>query len=271
MVAGRSALGWLDWLVPKDRSVRQVARDLVYGPKTRHRLDIYAPDMIDRPLPVVLFYYGGGWDSGSKADYGFVGSAFAALGFVTVIADYRTYPDAIYPAFLEDCADAAEWVVRHIADYGGDAEKLVLAGHSAGAYNAVMVAADVRLHGGRLYRSAVRGVIGLSGPYDFFPFDVDVSERSFGGAGAGKESQPINLDLRQAPPMLLAHGTTDETVRLRNIESLTDALKAAGRQVVTRRYAGASHTTTLIALMRFMRWRLRLYNDIGEFMFNLFR
>ena len=102
---------------------------------------------------------------------------------MTIIADYRVYPDALYPAFLEDCADAAHWVVRHASDYGGDPGNLILAGHSAGAYNAVMVGADHRLQRRRHYAKSVRAIIGLSGPYDFYPYDVDVSIRSFGGAG----------------------------------------------------------------------------------------
>ena len=161
MVGKRSLLGWLDGLVAQDRGVRRVAGDIVYGPRDRHRLGIYAPAGMDGPLPVVLFFYGGGWDSGTKNDYAFAGSAFSALGFVTVVADYRVFPEAIYPAFLEDCADAAQWVVRHVADYGGYPDQLVLAGHSAGAYNAVMVGADRRLHQGRSYAGAVRAVVGV--------------------------------------------------------------------------------------------------------------
>lgn len=270
MVENRSALGWLDLLLPKDGGAHRVARDLVYGPKDRHRLDVYAPKQIAGHVPVVLFFYGGGWDSGSKADYGFVGHMFAALGYVTVIADYRVFPDAIYPVFLHDCADAANWVVRHIGDYGGDPQKLVLSGHSAGAYNAVMVASDPVLHAGRHYAPAIRGVIGLSGPYDFFPYDVEVSKRSFGGAGAGEESQPIHLDLSDAPPMFLAHGTGDKTVRLRNTEQFSAALRAAGRTVQEVHYPGATHAATLLALVKFLRWRLPLHGDIRKFLTSLF-
>lgn len=266
MVGKRSALGWLDLIMPKDRGVHRVARDIVFGPKARHRLDIYAPTEIRKPLPTILFYYGGGWDSGEKWEYGFVGAALAALGHVVVIADYRLFPDAIYPDFLSDCADAADWVVRHISDYGGDPAQLILAGHSAGAYNAVMVAVDPRLAAGRRYRRAIAGVIGLSGPYDFFPYDVEVSKRSFGGAGAGEDSQPINLDLRQAPPMFLAHGTGDKTVRLRNTVALAAALRADGRNVDEVHYPDASHADTLLALMSLLRWRVPLYRDLRAFL-----
>ncbi len=266
MVGNRSALGWLDLLMPKDRGVRRIARNLVYGPKSRHRLDIYAPHGATGPLPVLLFYYGGGWDSGEKGEYQSVAKALAALGYLTVIADYRVYPDAIYPAFLEDCADAAHWVVRHAAEYGGDPARLILAGHSAGAYNAVMVGADRRLQRGRRYAKSVRAIVGLSGPYDFYPYDVEVSIRSFGGAGAGEESQPINLDLSAAPPMFLAHGTGDKTVRLRNTEALARHMREAGRRVEEVHYPGASHADTLLSLMFLLRWRLPLYRDLERFL-----
>lgn len=266
MVGNRSALGWLNLIMPKERGVRRIATDIVFGPKARHRLDIYAPAEIRQPLPAIVFYYGGGWDSGEKAEYGFVGAALAALGHVVVIPDYRVFPDAIYPDFLDDCAGAADWVTRHIADYGGDPGLLILAGHSAGAYNAVMVAADKRLTRGRRYGHAVKAVVGLSGPYDFFPYDVDVSKRSFGGAGAGAESQPVNLDLSGAPPMFLAHGTGDKTVRLRNTVALAAALRAAGRAVDEVHYPNASHAGTLLGMMTVLRWRLPLLRDLRAFL-----
>lgn len=262
----RSPLGWLGLVLAKDGGVRRLAHDRVYGPKARHRLDIYAPEDGTTGHPLLLFFYGGGWDSGDKADYAFAGHAFAALGFVTAVADYRVYPEVLYPDFLDDGARAAEWLVQHAEEFGGDPQRLVLAGHSAGAYNAVMVGTDNRWHQRRRYPGAVKAIVGLSGPYDFFPFDVEVSIRSFGGAGATEESQPIHLDLGIAPPMFLAHGSADQTVRPRNTHALAAALRKAGRQVEEVHYQGVGHRSTLLTLFPWLRWRLPVYRDIGDFL-----
>lgn len=264
-------MGWLDLLLPKDGGVEKRATDLVYGPKARHKLDIYAPRHAGENLPVMVFFYGGGWDSGSKNEYSFAGHAFAAMGYVTVIADYRVYPEVIYPDFLDDCGRVLEWVVRHASEFGGDPKRLIVGGHSAGAYNAVMAAVDPRFYGQRSYHSAIKAVVGISGPYDFYPFDVDVSIRSFGGAGAAEESQPILLDLSEAPPMFLAHGTTDKTVRLRNSEALAVALRNAGRRVEEVQYKGAGHALTLLGLFPWFRWRIAIYRDIRQLLASILR
>jgi acetyl esterase/lipase len=93
---------------------------------------------------VIVFFYGGGWHAGERGDYGFAAAAFAAQGFIAVIPDYRLVPEVRYPEFLEDGALALHWVVAHIAEYGGDPGKICVAGHSAGAYIAAMLALDPR-------------------------------------------------------------------------------------------------------------------------------
>ena len=147
-------------LVPKDGGV-SVVRDIAYGPEPRQYLDVYRPDGEASGLPVIFFSYGGGWESGEKADYGFVGKAFAARGYVVVIADYRVVPEVVYPAFVEDNARAVRWLQQEISAYGGDPSRLFLMGHSAGAYNVMMLALSDRFG---VDTSAIDGVVGLSGP-----------------------------------------------------------------------------------------------------------
>ena len=121
----------------------RVAADIAYGEGARRRLDIYAPPNASN-APVVVFFYGGSWNSGSREDYEFVGRALASRGIVAVLADYRIYPEVRYPSFLRDSAEAVAWTVGEIDRYGGDAERLFVMGHSAGAYNAAMIALDGR-------------------------------------------------------------------------------------------------------------------------------
>src|SRR3954469_20427644 len=155
----------LDLIVP--RSGYHVQRDLAYGADPRQKLDLYVPDRLTGPAPVLLFFYGGSWQSGSKALYRALGQAFFSKGIITAVADYRLYPQVRYPGFVEDGAGAFAWLHQHAAAFGGDRDRLFLTGHSAGAYIAVMLAAEPHyLKAAGADAAWVRGVIGIAGPYD---------------------------------------------------------------------------------------------------------
>src|SRR5690606_3152567 len=156
--------------------------------------------------------------SGTRADYAFAGRAFAATGFVTVIADYRVVPEVHYPSFLEDGARALNWVRAEAGVFGGDPDRQFLMGHSAGAYNAMMLALAPEDFGTSWADGALKGVVGLSGPYDFYPFDVDASIAAFSRAPEPERTQPVNRVRPDAPPVFLGHGTKDTTCGLYNTE-----------------------------------------------------
>lgn len=251
-------------LVPHDGGGVVVARGIAYGADPRQRLDVYAPRGEAAALrPVIIFFYGGSWSSGVREGYGFVGRALAAAGFVVVVPDYRLVPAVRFPAFLEDGAAAVRWARGHAADYGGDRERLVLAGHSAGAYNAAMLALDPRWLGED--RGAVRGLIGLAGPYDFLPFDGPVTVAAFGQWPRGEETQPVTYGDAGDPPALLATGDDDTTVRPRNSDSLAAKLGAAGVPVERKDYAGIGHIGIVTALARPFRGRAPVLADMVAF------
>src|SRR3954468_16987614 len=118
------------------------ASAVAFGSGEHQRLDVYGPQRGKGQAlaPVAVFFYGGSWDTGRRQDYSWVGRALASRGFVTVVPDYGLYPKVRYPAFLEDGALAVRWAQDHAAEYGGDPGRIVLVGHSAGAYNAAMIA-----------------------------------------------------------------------------------------------------------------------------------
>ena len=122
----------------------QATSAIRYGSDLRHMLDVYRPTANAGKAPVIVFFYGGNWVSGQRADYAFVGRALAARGFVVVVPDYRLYPQVRYPDFLDDGAAAVAWAAREIAGHGGDPTHIFVMGHSAGAYNAAMLALDPR-------------------------------------------------------------------------------------------------------------------------------
>ena len=180
---GCSGADFVNSMVPREGY--RVVSDLAYGPGPRQKLDVYIPDNAPASLPTVLFLYGGGWTSGSKADYLFVGEAFASRGYAVVIADYRLYPEIRYPAFLDDSAAAVAWVKRRMAAETGTAPSaLYLVGHSAGAYNAAMLTVDPRWLGSQNLSAcdSVDAFVGLAGPYDFRPLTGRSLPVIFGGA-----------------------------------------------------------------------------------------
>ncbi len=258
-------LALINFLTRKASGSHRVARGLHYGPDPRQVLDIYAPRAGAGPSPVIYFVYGGSWYLGERGYYEFAGRALAAAGFVVVVVDYRLVPQVEYPAFLEDCAAGLGWTAAHIGEYGGDPDRVALMGHSAGAYNSVMLILAERYLAPAL-ASRVKAFVGLSGPYDFYPFDVAVSLRTFGAVADPKSTQPVNLTRPGLPPMLLLHGDADKLVYPRNTVALAARLREAGDSVVEKHYPGIGHPGTLLALGSFGRRRAPILGDVVAFL-----
>jgi acetyl esterase/lipase len=261
-----SALTTFNTLTPVDSGARLAGADIAYGEEARQRLDVYVPERAEARAPVIVFFYGGGWDSGRKDDYAFVGKALAAQGFATVIADYRLVPEVRFPAFVEDGAKAIRWTHDHIAEFGGDPRRIYLLGHSAGAYNAAMLSLDAHyLRQAGLRADAVRATAALSGPYDFLPLSVDSTVAAFGQAKDLVATQPINFASRAAPPMFLATGDQDTTVYPRNTTGLAARLRAAGAEVEEKTYPGVTHAGMVLALSRPFRGDAPVLADVVAF------
>jgi len=255
--------GALNLLAPGGRY--HVVRDLAYGADPRQKLDLYVPDKLVGPAPVLLFFYGGSWTGGSKARYFAFGQAFASKGIITAVADYRLYPQVRYPAFVEDGAQAFAWLHTHAAEYGGDASRIFLAGHSAGAYIAVMLAADRSyLTAAGVDPASVRGVIGIAGPYDFLPLRDDELIAIFGGANR-PETQPIHYIDGVRPPMLLETGMKDTIVSPANTSRLAARLRSIGSPVEERQYPSIGHIGIILSLLPGLRGRTHLYSDMLAF------
>ena len=223
---------------------------IAYGENPRHRLDVVAPVEPSSGRPVVVFFYGGAWQEGDRAQYRFVARSLASRGWVTIVPDYRVHPEARFPDFLEDGAAAVRWARDHAAEYGGNPSRLFLMGHSAGAYNAAMLALDARwLHGVGLDPARdVRGWIGLSGPYDFLPIVDPVVQIVFGPRDRWPATQPIAYVSANSPPALLLTGEADERVRPGNSVRLAAALRAVKVPVQLITFPEAGHARTLMAL-----------------------
>lgn len=259
-------LGLLNLLSPKAAASHRVGRGLRYGPAARHGIDIYAPRSGAGPWPVIYFVYGGAWNMGDRRYYEFAGRALAAAGYVVVIADYRLVPEVEYPLFLEDCAAGFAWTAEHVAQYGGDPQRIALMGHSAGAYNAVMLLLAERFLPAMGLASHVKAFVGLSGPYDFYPFDVAVSIRAFGATADPESTQPVNLVRPGLPPMFLGTGDADTLVYPRNTVALAGRMRASGNAVVETHYPGVGHPGTLLALGALGRHHAAVLPDVLAFL-----
>ncbi len=253
-------------LAPRDPAARR-ARDVAYGRGPRQRLDVYAPRRREGRAAVAVFFYGGSWDSGRRQDYGWVGQALASRGFLTVIADYGLYPQVRFPGFLEDGARAVRWAQDHAEAFGGDPQRIVLVGHSAGAYNAAMLALDPRyLSAAGVDSRSIRAWAGLSGPYDFLPLTDPVARRTFGEAANPAATQPINFVRSDAPPTFLATGDDDTMVYPRNTVKLAARLRQAGVEVEEQHYRGIDHVRMVLALSRMFRGRAPVLAQMADFL-----
>lgn len=264
LLAGCSPLRLINGFAPS--GTYRATNGLAYGSHPRQLLDVYQPAEQAGAAPVVMFFYGGNWKSGERADYLFVGEALASRGCVAVIADYRLYPEVRFPSFLEDCAKAAAWTVERIAGLGGDPGRLFLMGHSAGAYNAAMLALDpAYLQAAGVERRRVRGLIGLAGPYDFLPLESDISKAVFGFPDTPLNTQPIRFVSAASPPALLVSGDDDSVVRPRNTLRLAARLRENGVPVREILYPGVSHLMLVGSLAAALRGYAPVLDDVAQF------
>ena len=264
LAGGCSGADLLNALVPSEGYER--IEGLSYGPGPRQRLDLYRPHG-EGPFPVIVFFYGGGWDAGDRGDYLFVGQRLAAAGYLVVIPDYRLYPEVAFPDFLDDNARAVAWTGEAIAAHGGDPGRIALMGHSAGAYNAMMLVLDTDyLDAAGWPASRLAGAIGLAGPYDFRPFDSRLLQGVFGGWPDADATQPVTFARADAPPLLLAAGQDDTTVLPANTKNLARAMEQAGGAVTVARYEGMGHIGIIAALAQPLPGSDAVFDDILAFL-----
>jgi acetyl esterase/lipase len=269
LLPGCSAVDMANSLTPKGNLA--ITRDIAYGDQPRQQLDVYRPKKNSKspgdPHPIVVFIYGGSWQSGDKADYLFAAQAFTERGYAVVVPDYRLYPQVVYPAFLQDTAAAVAWAIQNAATFHGDADRVFLVGHSAGAYNAVMLALDTpHLADRGIDRSKLAGVVGLAGPYDFLPTESRALQAIFTERENPEETQPINRVAGDEPPMLLLHGKADETVRPQNATALADVLRRDEVATKVIFYEDYDHVDIVSALASVLRDRRPVIDDIATWM-----
>lgn len=238
---------FLNATTPKPDQVERL--ELRYGNLPRQSMLVFTPP---DPHATVFFFYGGSWIKGNASEYEFIGRTLSSRGIQVVIPDYRLYPKIEYPVFIEDSASAVTTAVCTPELVTTDT--WIAMGHSAGAYNAAMLALDPRWLSATLAddpeqprATAFDAWVGLSGPYDFLPTDSDLLNGIFTDAGQGDQTQPVNHVTANDPPVLLVHGLDDDTVRISNSKSMARHYEQQQLDVQTRYYPDTSHAATVIA------------------------
>ncbi|MFN3352904.1 MAG: alpha/beta hydrolase [Brevundimonas sp.] len=264
-LAACSPLAALNALGPRDRGARRVARGIAYGPDARQALDVFAPTS-PGPWPVVVFFYGGGWDSGSRDLYAWAAQAISARGFVVALPDYRLVPDVHFPAFIEDAAAATARAAEVAGEFGGDPARLGVAGHSAGAHLAMMITLDRRYMAAVERPELIRAAAGLAGPYEFLPLSVPAAVNAFGRAPDPLQTQPVAFARPDAPPIWIGHGAPDTTVHVDDAYLLDQAMKAAGGRSELKIYPDLSHTEIVAALSPLFRGKAPVLADMTDFL-----
>lgn len=284
LVPGPAKLNQIDRLWPGGGNARPiVVRNIGYGSidaridNARQAYDVYypdgvggtkdAPDCNGRTYPSLVFFHGGSWRDGDKASYAFVGRAFAKRGFFTYVADYRKVPDHVFPDFVADAARAIADIHRNLIKYPcADPKRLYVMGHSAGAHIAMMAALDPQwLKANDSDPSIITGVIGLAGPYDFYPFTGEGAKAALGHWPRPKETQPITYARGDAPPLLLLTGDADTTVKPRNSKVLAEKVTALGGKAELKLYPGVGHSGIIMAISRPFRRIASVIEDVVAF------
>lgn len=267
-LAACTPLGALNATIPTDGVT--ILRDVPYMQGARGGMDIYRPASAAGPLPMTVFFYGGSWRSGNRADYLFLATALARAGMVVVVPDYRLHPEAQFPDYLADAARAVAAARAGAAAWGADPERLALAGHSAGAWIAAMLALDPRyLAAAGDSRAHLTGVVGIAGPYDFLPIESPRVRAVFAAATDQRTTQPITYADGAGPPMLLLHGADDDIVEPRNSTILARRIKAAGGTADVRIYPGTGHIGILSSFAPLLRDGSPALADTARFILGL--
>lgn len=255
LLGGCSPAALLNATVSRQGFTREA--DIAYGTDPRQKLDLYWPDTPLTDGKTVIFFYGGSWETGSKGDYLFVAQALASSGYTVVIPDYRLYPAVRFPAFINDGARTVRWTADRIG-----VDKIVVMGHSAGAQIASMLAANTSyLADAGVDRLKLRGLVGLSGPYDFLPLKSARLIDIFGGAN-DPNIEAITFAKAPLPPALLIHGTADTIVYPRNSENLAAAWRKAGAPVELKLYSDAGHVDVVAAMAGLLSGRAATRADV---------
>jgi acetyl esterase/lipase len=249
-----------------------LARDVIFDPQLEPRLDVYSPEQAG-DYPVLIFIHGGSWKDYDKKLFALVAMRLLPLDMVLVIPNYTLHPNATYERMATEVAAAVSWTLENIQDYGGDPQRIILAGHSAGAHLSGLALLDPRFLSSYGHdRREICGWIGLSGVYDIqaeYDYWVDKGHQPkvilevMDGEQNFAQASPVRHVQGDLPPILLIHGEEDRTVPVQIAIDLQAALQSAGASSQLIIYPEAGHSDFLFA--GFTDESAPIVTDIADF------
>ena len=229
--------------------------EVAYSAEPAAKLDWYQHSAA---APTVIFFYGGNWRAYNKSDYRFVADTLTSFGLNVAVPDFPKYPAARFEEILNQCVLAT----RHVLDQLASPEPVFLLGHSSGAQIAASIALNEALLGDT---GRIRAMIGLSGPYDFYPFTEEDHWDLFAPEESYPLSQPVNFVRSDAPELYLLHGADDQRVRRGHSKSLMEKQLAAGGAARREVYDAMGHADAVVSFSRIHRRNSQLIRDIQTF------
>jgi len=214
----------------------------------KHKLDLYLPRG-KKSFPVLMFLHGGSWRAGDRSQYAALGHRLARAGIGVAIPSYRLMPQNPHPAQIEDVAAAFAWVVRNISQDGGDTSRIYLSGHSAGAHLAALLGLDEKyLKQFGLPRTAIRGVIAMSGVYNVDKLDTFLTDP--GDKGAKHDASPMAHAHSGAPPFWISYCQWDYLGLPRQAREFTSTLKKNFVAAQLLYVPGENHISEVLSLLQ---------------------
>jgi acetyl esterase/lipase len=211
----------------------------------KHKLDLYLP-RDQKNYPVLVFLHGGSWRTGDRSQYVALGDRLARAGIGVAIPSYRLMPQNPHPSQIEDVAAAFAWVVRNISQHGGDVKRIYLSGHSAGAHLAALLALDEKyLKKFDLPRTAIRGVVAISGIYDVGKLDTFLVAAD---TGDKRDASPVAHAHSGAPPFLISYCQWDYFGLPKQARDFTLTLRKNFVAAELLYVAGENHISEVIGL-----------------------
>ena len=239
--AGAIADGWAA-RSEDARAALDGALGVRYGPTRAEYVDIFPPAGAAGPSPVHVFIHGGYWRHFSARDFSFVARPLAARGAVVAVANYALCPEVSVGEILRQCRAALAWVHDRIADYGGDAARISVSGHSAGGHLAAMaLATDWPGAYGRP-ADLIKAAIPISGVFDLAPIPYTFVQPWVQlGWDEVRTLSPINRVPPGAAPVTVAVGGAETAEFVRQSKAWREALRDAGREADWLEIPGRHH------------------------------
>ncbi|WP_420002086.1 alpha/beta hydrolase [Acinetobacter sp. LF10] len=253
----------MNYLTPKDTFEKE--EHLAYGLKARNRLDLYRTKNPKKQRPLIVFVHGGSWQHGNKRDYLFIGETFAREGFDVAVINYQLAPENIFPAFVDDLAQAIHYLNQNKAKLNISTDNIILMGHSAGAFNVMSVVYSAQPQQFK-YIDNIKAIVGLAGPYHFDYKNDPLSEHAFDQKTSYQQVMPYYFINPNKIKHYLLMAENDQLVGNHNSFDLDKALREKGNHSHVMIIPKTGHITIVATLASFVSHYFKTKRTILHFL-----